>query len=113
MNARVEAQGAADSHHFAHDIRVVVGAVAEVLTTLNAVTAAKRASILEMSAVAPAPELHGLTVTHAESSHAAVGLVEIAAAQAIALAIHDTVAANRELDILAQAALTRELIRKG
>jgi hypothetical protein len=115
---------------FAEDVREIGEACATVLAMLNRVTAAKRESILRLaergspepraSAAASAPPPSAsLTeaVKQAEDTAGTLGsnpssspiaLLESAVVQAIAMAIHNTVAANQQLDILAQAVLSKE-----
>jgi hypothetical protein len=113
--------------HFASSAQAIGQACAAVLALLNEVTAVKRESILALATLpseapaadaAKAPTAPSLTaaVTHAEGLAATLSqqpaetplhLLECAAAQAIAMAIQNTVAADQQLDILAQAILAK------
>jgi hypothetical protein len=101
--------------------RAIGDATAEVLAELAEVTAMQRESILAMLEIGgPAPEVatedqleaqvrpvqHIVDSSHA--THPSAGeLLAHAAAQAIAQAMHNTVAASQQLDIVAQAILVR------
>lgn len=112
---------------FSREIVAIGASAAAVLDMLNDVTAEKRASILALAASAAGAELprgQGAksalslldAVKRAERTAAAlqkdappsaITLVEHAAAQAIAMAIQNTVATDQQLDIIAQAVLAR------
>ena len=102
--------------------RAIGDATAEVLAQLNDVTTAQRDAILAMldaGGDAPAPAVadvdalpHGRPIQHiVDSGHgthpSASELLAHAAAQAIALAMQNTVAASQQLDIIAQTILVR------
>jgi Killing trait len=121
------------SHHtdsFADRVRGIGEACAAVLALLNQVTAIKRESILGLAeqgshdgeeagsgrAAAPASRSAADATKPVESAAATataqpaspIHLLECAAVQAIAMALHNTVAADQQLDILAQAVLARK-----
>ena len=110
--------------HFCQELRAIGESCATVLSRLNEVTQAKRQTILDIAASAaershvpcearPAGSLpsaveRALSSAEKASSSGAEGhieMLELAVIQAVAMAVHNTIAANQQLDILAQAVL--------
>jgi hypothetical protein len=117
---------------FAKEVRAIGASAASVLSMLNEVTEAKRQSILELAQAASAGRRSASPgATHrpgaplaeaieraqnaaeqlgASGSRRPIDLLEHAVVQSIALAIQNTVAADQQLDILAQAVLTQAAV---
>jgi hypothetical protein len=126
--AAAPAAGSREIRHsagdFSRELRSIGESCAAVLARLNEVTQAKRQAILDMAAAAgersqppngpcPTASLSG-TVERALSTaenpggrESPIEMLELAVAHAVGLAVQNTVAADQQLDILAQAVLAR------
>lgn len=122
-----KADAATNGCDFAKELLAIGTNVAAVLATLNQVTAEKRLTILGLAAQAaqnplPAQAQAETSPALADATKRAeqaiadlntsappspIHFVEHAAAQAISMALHNTVATNQQLDILAQAVLAK------
>lgn len=118
---------------FGRSILAIGTSAAEVLVLLNEVTAQKRDSILGLAMTGVGKSLKGeacaetapsleeakksaeetLAQLQGGGSATAIGLLEHAAAQAIAMAIQNTVTASQHLDVLGQAVLAMTVTKVG
>jgi Killing trait len=117
---------------FSGDLTRIGAAAASVLALLNEVTAIKRQGILALAASGAQPaqpnppgdaaakfaeataRAHHLAQdspeSHERASVSAIAMLEQSVVHAIALAIQNTVAVDHQLDVLAQAVLTRSAV---
>ena len=117
---------------FSRELARIGAAVAGVLVLLNEVTELKRQGILALATSAAGPpeattagdvaakladaaaRMDDLSQVssddHATAAHGVIAMLEQSVVHSIALAIHNTVAVDQQLDVLAQAVLARSAV---